>query len=129
VGIRGRACQGSSAALDGASCYFPASGGKPSIRLNHSTQLTGGRSTCAASSKTVSNNDLLLAFHFHPQMPRSENSFTPGKRRLSASARRALEMLATGFATEKIMIDQGFTRRLLIGLTSRPRPPGGIERG
>ena len=75
--------------------------------------------TCAVSSKTVSNSDLLLAlspFHFHPQMPRSENSYTARKRRLSASARRALEMLAAGFATEKIMIDQGFTRRLLIGL-------------
>jgi hypothetical protein len=49
-------------------------------------------------------------------MPRSENPFTPRKRRLSASARRALEMLAKGFATEKIMRDHGFTRRLLIGL-------------
>jgi hypothetical protein len=36
--------------------------------------------------------------------------------RLTASARRGLEMLATDFAAEKIMIDRGFTRRLLNSL-------------
>jgi hypothetical protein len=48
-------------------------------------------------------------------MPRFK---TPATRRtrLTARARRALEMLATDFATEKIMIDHGFTRRLLNSL-------------
>jgi hypothetical protein len=39
--------------------------------------------------------------------------------RRSANRRSAsvtMPLLATGFATEKIMVDQGFTRRLLIGL-------------
>ena len=48
-------------------------------------------------------------------MPRFKTPATH-RTRLTASARRALEMLATDFATEKIMIDRGFTRRLLIGL-------------
>ena len=38
------------------------------------------------------------------------------RKRLTASARRALEMLATDFATEKIMLDQGFTSGLLTDL-------------
>jgi hypothetical protein len=49
-------------------------------------------------------------------MPRSENPFTPPKRRLSPSARRALEMLANDFATESILLGHGFTGRLLTGL-------------
>jgi hypothetical protein len=51
-------------------------------------------------------------------MPRSEKPFTPRKRRLSTNARRALEMLADGFATERIMLDHGFPSRLLSGLVS-----------
>jgi hypothetical protein len=49
-------------------------------------------------------------------MPRSEKTFTPRKRRLSASARRALEMIANDYATESIMLDHGFTSSLLTGL-------------
>jgi hypothetical protein len=50
-------------------------------------------------------------------MPRSENPFTPRKR-ITASARRALEMLAKGFATETIMLNHGFTSSLLTNLVS-----------
>jgi hypothetical protein len=48
-------------------------------------------------------------------MPRFKTPATHRKR-LTASARLALEMLATDFATEKIMIDRGFTRGLLNSL-------------
>ena len=42
----------------------------------------------------------------------------PRTRRLSANARRALELLASDPATVSIMLDQGFTRRMLIDLVS-----------
>jgi hypothetical protein len=42
----------------------------------------------------------------------------PQTRRLSANARRALEMLASDPATVSIMLDQGFTRSMLIDLVS-----------
>jgi hypothetical protein len=48
-------------------------------------------------------------------MPRFKTPATH-RTRLTASERRALEMLATDFATEKIMIDRGVTRRLLNSL-------------
>jgi hypothetical protein len=96
-------------------CHF-CSGGKSSIKLNHSTRLTRDSAHVPHPLRQFQITICSFPFHFRPQMPRSENPFTPRTRRLSANARRALEMLAAGFATEKIMADQGFTRRLLIGL-------------
>jgi hypothetical protein len=49
-------------------------------------------------------------------MPRSEKASSPRKGRLNANARRALEMLAKDPATESIMLDHGFTRRMLTDL-------------
>jgi hypothetical protein len=52
------------------------------------------------------------------KMPRSEKTFPPRKRRLSATARRALEVLANDPRTESIMLAHGFTSRILTDLVS-----------
>jgi len=49
-------------------------------------------------------------------MSRSEKTFPPRKRRLSATARRALEVLASDPRTESIMLAHGFTSRTLSDL-------------
>jgi hypothetical protein len=51
-------------------------------------------------------------------MPRSEKTFPPRKRRLGATARRALEVLANDPRTESIMLAHGFTSRMLTDLVS-----------
>ena len=83
--------------------------------------MIGRRGTCAASFETNNKTiqfEITISFsplRFHPQMPRFKTPATHRKR-LTASARRALEMLAPDFATEKIMLDQGFTSGLLTDL-------------
>lgn len=53
------------------------------------------------------------------QMPRSEKTFSPRKRRLSPNARRALTLLATsphGANEALLVLVHGFKRQILAGL-------------
>lgn len=54
-------------------------------------------------------------------MPRSEKTFAPRKRPLTATAREALELLASqpDGATEAFMHAQGFSLRMLVSLVRR----------
>jgi hypothetical protein len=56
--------------------------------------------------------------HMSGQKCLEEKFSRPRKGRLNPNARRALEMLANDPATESIMLDRGFTRRMLTNLVS-----------
>jgi hypothetical protein len=92
------------------------SGGKFPISLNHSAQLTGGAAHVLYPLRQFQITICFSPFHFHPQCP--DPKTRSRKHRLNESARRALEMLASDPATVSIMLDQGFTRRMLSHLVS-----------